>query len=161
MCCNTNPKIRWLKKKKAIDPWNRLLDICWGTRTRTRKGRTRICSVTITPYPNHYVLYWNFIALKSCLCWGTRTRTRKGRTRICSVTITPYPNRVYFKDALLKYGCKSTSFCNICQIFRLFFIKIFFLNIALGEELDEWYCEWIVQYQNTLSILWEFHHLNK
>ena len=24
---------------------------CWGTRTRTRKGRTRICSVTITPYP--------------------------------------------------------------------------------------------------------------
>ena len=24
----------------------------WGTRTRTRKGRTRICSVTITPYPN-------------------------------------------------------------------------------------------------------------
>ena len=126
MCCNPSPKIRWLKKKKAIDPWNRLLDICWGTRTRTRKGRTRICSVTITPYPNHYVLYWNFIALKSFLCWGTRTRTRKGRTRICSVTITPYPNRVYFKDALLKYGCKSTIFCNICQTFRLFFIKIFF-----------------------------------
>ena len=24
----------------------------WDTRTRTRKGRTRICSVTITPYPN-------------------------------------------------------------------------------------------------------------
>ena len=23
----------------------------WDTRTRTRKGRTRICSVTITPYP--------------------------------------------------------------------------------------------------------------
>ena len=23
----------------------------WGTRIRTRKGRTRICSVTITPYP--------------------------------------------------------------------------------------------------------------
>ena len=28
------------------------LKSCWGTRTRTRKGRTRICSVTITPYPN-------------------------------------------------------------------------------------------------------------
>ena len=28
------------------------LFLCWGTRTRTRKGRTRICSVTITPYPN-------------------------------------------------------------------------------------------------------------
>ena len=26
--------------------------LCWGIRTRTRKGRTRICSVTITPYPN-------------------------------------------------------------------------------------------------------------
>ena len=28
---------------------------CWGTRTRTRKGRTRICSVTITPYPNAFL----------------------------------------------------------------------------------------------------------
>ena len=27
----------------------------WGTRTRTRKGRTRICSVTITPYPKMFV----------------------------------------------------------------------------------------------------------
>ena len=27
----------------------------WGTRTRTRKDRTRICSVTITPYPNRSV----------------------------------------------------------------------------------------------------------
>ena len=25
---------------------------CWDTRTRTRKNRTRICCVTITPYPN-------------------------------------------------------------------------------------------------------------
>ena len=25
---------------------------CWGTRTRTKNDRTRICSVTITPYPN-------------------------------------------------------------------------------------------------------------
>ena len=24
---------------------------CWDTRTRTRKNRTRICCVTITPYP--------------------------------------------------------------------------------------------------------------
>ena len=24
----------------------------WGTRTRTKNDRTRICSVTITPYPN-------------------------------------------------------------------------------------------------------------
>ena len=25
----------------------------WGTRTRTKNDRTRICSVTITPYPNN------------------------------------------------------------------------------------------------------------
>ncbi len=25
--------------------------LCWGTRARTRNDRTRICSVTITPYP--------------------------------------------------------------------------------------------------------------
>ena len=24
---------------------------CWGTRIRTKNDRTRICSVTITPYP--------------------------------------------------------------------------------------------------------------
>ena len=29
----------------------------WDTRTRTRKGRTRICSVTITPYPNVIQIY--------------------------------------------------------------------------------------------------------
>ena len=32
------------------------LFVGWGTRTRTRKGRTRICSVTITPYPKLYPL---------------------------------------------------------------------------------------------------------
>ena len=26
--------------------------LSWDTRTRTRNDRTRICSVTITPYPN-------------------------------------------------------------------------------------------------------------
>ena len=28
----------------------------WDTRTRTRNDRTRICSVTITPYPNVFLL---------------------------------------------------------------------------------------------------------
>ena len=28
------------------------LFVCWDTRTRTKNDRTRICSVTITPYPN-------------------------------------------------------------------------------------------------------------
>ena len=26
---------------------------CWGTRIRTKNDRTRICSVTITPYPKN------------------------------------------------------------------------------------------------------------
>ena len=29
-----------------------LIFVCWDTRTRTKNDRTRICSVTITPYPN-------------------------------------------------------------------------------------------------------------
>ena len=36
----------------------------WGTRTRTRKGRTRICSVTITPYPKLNPRIWS----KSLIC---------------------------------------------------------------------------------------------
>ena len=36
----------------------------WDTRTRTRKGRTRICSVTITPYPNVAQIYL-WIAMQS------------------------------------------------------------------------------------------------
>ncbi len=56
----------------------------WDTRTRTRNDRTRICSVTITPYPKLKIELFD--------CWDTRTRTRNDRTRICSVTITPYPN---------------------------------------------------------------------
>ena len=31
------------------------LETCWDTRTRTRNDRTRICSVTITPYPNNLI----------------------------------------------------------------------------------------------------------
>ena len=30
---------------------------CWDTRTRTKNDRTRICSVTITPYPNNTYSY--------------------------------------------------------------------------------------------------------
>ena len=37
------------------------LSLCWGTRTRTKNDRTRICSVTITPYPNVLI----------CGCKGT------------------------------------------------------------------------------------------
>ena len=38
----------------------------WDTRTRTRKGRTRICSVTITPYPNMCCNLFPY-----CECKGT------------------------------------------------------------------------------------------
>ena len=44
----------WIsEKEKLLSTEFQLLSnfLCWGTRTRTRKGRTRICSVTITPYP--------------------------------------------------------------------------------------------------------------
>ena len=37
-----------IKKRYAIS----YIPLCWDTRTRTRNDRTRICSVTITPYPN-------------------------------------------------------------------------------------------------------------
>ena len=38
-------------KEKASSYFERC-SICWDTRIRTRNDRTRICSVTITPYPN-------------------------------------------------------------------------------------------------------------
>ena len=41
----------------------------WGTRTRTRKGRTRICSVTITPYPKLFSLATDLCL--NCGCKGT------------------------------------------------------------------------------------------
>ncbi len=58
-------------KRKIRNPfvyWDFGSLICWGTRTRTRKGRTRICSVTITPYPNH-IHFCN--SLPNCGCKGT------------------------------------------------------------------------------------------
>ena len=56
-----------MKKKKMLSVDCQLLSIfiSWGTRTRTRKGRTRICSVTITPYPKLAC------AFPECGCKGT------------------------------------------------------------------------------------------
>ena len=59
-------------KKKNAKVWNfQHLSVlsCWGTRTRTRKGRTRICSVTITPYPNALVAHR--MSFPNCGCKGT------------------------------------------------------------------------------------------
>ena len=41
----------------------------WDTRTRTRNDRTRICSVTITPYPN--IIAISSILFLNCGCKGT------------------------------------------------------------------------------------------
>lgn len=44
--------IQQVATKKPNCLKNNLTYLCWDTRTRTRNDRTRICSVTITPYPN-------------------------------------------------------------------------------------------------------------
>mgnify|MGYP006968329272 FL=1 len=43
-----------LKQKKHLSKKKDALG--WDTRIRTRNDRTRICSVTITPYPNVFLL---------------------------------------------------------------------------------------------------------
>ena len=45
------PLAIYTKRKKRLPFVETSLLSGWGTRIRTRKGRTRICSVTITPYP--------------------------------------------------------------------------------------------------------------
>lgn len=54
---NENKKTKWL-----IINYLAILN-GWDTRIRTRNDRTRICSVTITPYPN--VLWKNSLEVVS------------------------------------------------------------------------------------------------
>ena len=54
-----------LDKRKRLPPW-KPLSFSWGTRTRTKNDRTRICSVTITPYPNES-LQFSFAGAKVLL----------------------------------------------------------------------------------------------
>ena len=42
----------YANNKQKSQPLSDWLFPSWGTRTRTKNDRTRICSVTITPYPN-------------------------------------------------------------------------------------------------------------
>ena len=58
------------KKSAECCSTTQQLQFCWGTRTRTRKGRTRICSVTITPYPNRFFRVPSTPA-QICGCKGT------------------------------------------------------------------------------------------
>ena len=55
-----------LKQKKHLSKKKDALG--WDTRIRTRNDRTRICSVTITPYPNvFFVVAMSFL---NCECKG-------------------------------------------------------------------------------------------
>ena len=47
------PNIKCMAQKKEVElKASPLIVESWDTRTRTKNDRTRICSVTITPYPN-------------------------------------------------------------------------------------------------------------
>ena len=72
----------FLKHKKSATSKDCAL-LCWDTRTRTRKGRTRICSVTITPYPNTLATVLLLIA-------SAKVRRNSGITK-------------YFRDFFLFY----------------------------------------------------------
>lgn len=54
-----------MKQKKRVE--NSTLSLCWDTRTRTRNDRTRICSVTITPYPIHFTTHFRIASAKLAL----------------------------------------------------------------------------------------------
>ena len=54
-----------MKQKKRVE--NSTLSLCWDTRTRTRNDRTRICSVTITPYPNDLTTHFRIASAKLVL----------------------------------------------------------------------------------------------
>ena len=55
----------------------------WDTRTRTKNDRTRICSVTITPYPNTFALFYN------CKCKGNNFFA-KCKNYDCFFYFTPF-----------------------------------------------------------------------
>ena len=115
-CYEYSIKQNSYKQKNIFHYWKMPYRMSWDTRTRTRNDRTRICSVTITPYPKLKIELFD--------CWDTRTRTRNDRTRICSVTITPYPNIIAISSILfLNCGCKGTTFFWITKIFQHFFLK--------------------------------------
>ena len=54
-----------MKQKKRVE--NSTLSLCWDTRTRTRNDRTRICSVTITPYPIDLTTHFRIASAKLAL----------------------------------------------------------------------------------------------
>ena len=106
----------------------------WDTRTRTRNDRTRICSVTITPYPKLKIELFD--------CWDTRTRTRNDRTRICSVTITPYPNVFLLLQChFLIASAKVILFSEPTKFFSTFLSKnvIFFIFTPFPSQ-NTWFC---------------------
>ena len=70
------------KKNRQVVDLQRLSGLkCWGTRTRTKNDRTRICSVTITPYPTVFARRTPLFSI--CACKGTTfsriTKTFRGK----------------------------------------------------------------------------------
>ena len=53
LSCNFELRVKCMAQKKEVElKASPLIVESWDTRTRTKNDRTRICSVTITPYPN-------------------------------------------------------------------------------------------------------------
>ena len=55
-------KVKTQNTKRATSFLKAALLFSWDTRIRTRNDRTRICSVTITPYPNVVLQLNNFVS---------------------------------------------------------------------------------------------------
>ena len=117
------PSPSYFNEKRLSSSGEKPLD-CWDTRTRTKNDRTRICSVTITPYPNQMKI--------KLFSWDTRTRTKNDRTRICSVTITPYPN-LFIRTLQLVFLLRVQSY-EYFFIRKTFCLKIFFLFYFFCSE---------------------------
>ena len=63
LSCNFELRVKCMAQKKEVElKASPLIVESWDTRTRTKNDRTRICSVTITPYPNFIVATRSLIA---------------------------------------------------------------------------------------------------
>ena len=63
LSCNFELRVKCMAQKKEVElKASPLIVESWDTRTRTKNDRTRICSVTITPYPNIIVATRSLIA---------------------------------------------------------------------------------------------------
>ena len=101
--------------------------LSWGIRTRTRKGRTRICSVTITPYPNVFLtpppypsksMLNKFVGVP-----GLEPGKAGPESAVLPLHHTPIKHKKWSVPGsiALEYGCKSSTLLQTRQILRHFF----------------------------------------